>query len=125
MMRNFNVAVLNGFSWKGIWLGPDQYDFEWLDVQVNNASQPGRRVRASHLVWGATEAQIPDWLLHGQFTRDQYIELLEKYIKAVVNRYKGRVQEWSIANEYASRSFYGAGDFWNEKIGPEYVEMAF
>jgi endo-1,4-beta-xylanase len=42
----------------------------------------------------------------------------------MVGRYKGRVHEWSIANEYPSRTFWAA-DFWNEKIGPEYVEMAF
>jgi endo-1,4-beta-xylanase len=42
----------------------------------------------------------------------------------MVGRYKGRVHEWSVANEYPSRTFW-EGDFWAEQIGPEYVEMAF
>jgi len=125
MKRNFNVAVLSEFSWKGIWLAPGQYDFSSLDRTVDYAIQHGWRVRASHLVWGAVESNaIPDWLLKGNFTRDEYIQILEQHVKTMVGRYKGRVQEWSIANEAPSRSFYSV-DFWNNKIGPDYIEMAF
>jgi len=125
MKRDFNVAVLSEFMWNSIWLGPGEYDFATLDHAVDYAMQNGWRLRASHLVWGALEVHaIPDWILNGQFTRDEYIQILEEHVKTMVGRYKGRVQEWSIANEYPSRFFWD-GDFWNEKIGPEYVEMAF
>ncbi len=43
----------------------------------------------------------------------------------MVGRYRGKVQEWSIANETSSRSFWKGADFWLDKIGPDYVEMAF
>jgi endo-1,4-beta-xylanase len=78
------------------------------------------------LVWGATESgAIPDWLLNSSFTRDEYIQMLEQHVKTLVGRYKGRVQEWSIANEAPARSFYSGTDFWNDKIGPDYIEMTF
>ena len=126
MKRNFNVAVLSEFSWKGIWLAPGQYDFSSLDRTVDYAVQHGWRIRASHLVWGAIESNaIPDWLLKGNFTRDEYIQILEQHVKTMVGRYKGRVQEWSVANEAPSRSFYPGADFWNDKIGPDYIEMVF
>ncbi len=126
MQRDFNVAVLSEFSWIDLWLGPGQYDFSALDRAIDYAEKQGWRIRASHLVWGAVDSKvIPDWLLNGQFSRDEYIQLLEQHVKTLVNRYKGRVQEWSIANEAASRSLYPGGDFWNDKIGPEYIEMAF
>lgn len=127
MHRDFNVAVLNQFSTSWIWRdGPGQYDFSVLDREVDYAVQQGWRVRASHLIWGDS-VTIPDWLKNGQFTRDEYIGFLEKYIKTVVGRYKGRVDEWSIANEAISRSCQNCSgaDFWNEKIGPEYIGMAF
>ena len=126
MNRDFNVAVLSDFSWKGFWLGSGQYDFSQIDRAVDYAIQHGWRIRASHLVWGATESNvIPDWLLKGHFTRDEYIKILEQHVKTMVGRYKGKVQEWSIANEASSRSFYSGTDFWNDKIGPDYIEMVF
>jgi endo-1,4-beta-xylanase len=126
MNSNFNVAALSDFSWKGYWLGPGQYDFSNLDREVNYAVSKGWRVRAMHLVWGDRNSAIPDWLINSQFTRDEYIKILEQHVKTLVNRYKGKIQEWSIANEYSSRTFYGPpGEFWNEKIGPEYIEMSF
>lgn len=125
MHRDFNVAILNSFSWKGTWLGPGQYDFSGLDQEVDYAVQQGWRVRGSHLVWGDSSSSIPDWLKNGHFTRDEYIGFLEEHVKTLAGRYKGRVGEWSIANEASSRSLYQGADFWNEKIGPEYIEMAF
>jgi endo-1,4-beta-xylanase len=81
-------------------------------------------VRASHLVWGATEV-LPDWLLQGSFSREEYIEILEEHVTTVVGHFKGRVTEWSIANEAASRSAWRGSDFWMDKIGPEYIELSF
>ena len=128
MKKDFNVAVLGDFSWKGTWLGPGKYDFSSLDRAIEYSNQQGWRVRASHLVWGATEASsnaIPDWLRKSKFSRQEYIQILEDHIKTFVNRYKGKVTEWSIANEAVSRSLWQGTDFWMGKIGPEYIEIAF
>ncbi len=126
MKRDFNVAVLSEFSSPDFWLGPGQYDFSALDKAVDYASQRGWRIRASHLLWGAP-LSLPDWLKNSNYPRDEYIRIMEQFIRDIVGRYKGRVQEWSIANE-ASIRFYGTGegsDFWNIKIGPEYIPLAF
>ena len=124
MKREFNVAVLSDFSWPGMWQGPGQYDFNAADQAVAYALQHGWKVRASHLLWGAPET-LPDWLKNGHYSRDEYIQLMQQYIKDVVTRYKGRVSEWSIANEASNRDFYPGSDFWFDKIGPEYIEIAF
>jgi len=42
---------------------------------------------------------------------------MEQYITDVVARYRGRVQEWSIANEASDRDFAAGADFWFDKIG--------
>jgi endo-1,4-beta-xylanase len=125
MKRDFNVAAVSEFTWSGIWLGPGEYDLKTIDRAVDYATGNGWRIRAMHLVWGALEVHaIPDWILNGNFTRDEYIDILEQHVKTMVGNYKGRVHEWSIANEYPSR-LASSSDFWNEVIGPEYVEMAF
>jgi endo-1,4-beta-xylanase len=124
MNRNFNMAVLSEFSSPGFWLAPGEYDFIALDRAVDYASRHGWRIRASHLLWGEY-AVIPDWLKDSRFTREEYIRIMEQYIRDIAGRYKGRVQEWSVANEASNRSFSDGADFWNDRIGPEYIALAF
>lgn len=125
---NYNTLILSEFSWKGFWRGRGNYDFESLDRIVDWAIRHGFRVRASHLVWGATEETLdvlPDWLTQGKFSRDEYIQILKEHVTTVVSHFKGRVTEWSIANEAISRSAWKGSDFWMDKIGPEYIELSF
>ena len=124
MQREFNVAVLSEFSSPAMWLGPGQYDFSAIDQAVDYAARHGWRIRASHLLWGNPDI-LPDWLKKSNYTREQYIQVMEQYIKDVIGRYRGRVQEWSVANEAISRSFSSGTDFWNDKIGPDYISLAF
>jgi len=128
MTTDYNVAALSEFScYKDFWQGRGNYNFEPLDRIVDFAIQQGLKVRASHLIWGAYEnCPFPDWLLKDNFTRDEYLKILEEYIKAVVTHFKGRVTEWSIANEATNRSFCNGGcDFWADRIGPDYIEKSF
>lgn len=128
IFNNYNTLILSEFSWKGFWRGRGDYDFESLDRIVDWAVRHGFRVRASHLVWGATEESsgvLPDWLRQGKYSRDEYIQILKEHVTTVVNHFKGRVTEWSIANEAVSRSAWKGADFWMDKIGPEYIELSF
>jgi endo-1,4-beta-xylanase len=126
MFNVYDTAVFSDFSSQTFWRGRGDYDFVPLDRTVDWAIQNGFRVRASHLVWGALKSRaVPDWILNGQFSRDEYIQILHEHVTTVVSHYKGRVAEWSIANEATGRSFEVGGDFWGDKIGAEYIEMAF
>jgi hypothetical protein len=107
--RDFNVVVVPDITWVvpdwDFWVGPGQYHFENVDRVVEIAQQRGWRVFGSHLVWGATEA-YPDWLLNGNYSRDDYIAFLEQHIKSMIEHYKGKIQYWSIANEAPERDYY-------------------
>lgn len=127
MQHDFNLAILSDFTWKWFWVEPGNYDWGPVDREVDFAIQHGWRVRASHLVWGAPEA-IPDWLLNSNYTRDEYITILEDHIKTVIGHFKGRVQEWNIANESIERiacDEEGFHDFWYRKIGADFIQIAF
>jgi endo-1,4-beta-xylanase len=124
MQRDFNLAVISEFSWSTTWLGRNKYDFATLDAAVNAARAHGWRIRASHLVWGMREA-LPGWLLRGNFSREDCIAILKEHVQTLARRYADKVQEWSIANEFFSRSLFLHDDFWYQKIGPDYAEMAF
>jgi endo-1,4-beta-xylanase len=128
MKQDFDVAALDEFSSTSVWKGRGEYDFSSIDTAVNFALNSGFKVRASHLIWGTTDppsAGIPNWLKNTNYSRQEYIQILQEYIKAIVSRYKSKVTEWSIANEAIQRSFSPGADFWNDKIGPDYIEIAF
>lgn len=54
-------------------------------------------------------------------TRVRLVEVLKKHVTTVVAKYRGRVNQWSVVNEYSQ---YGDDDFYNI-IGPKYLEIAF
>lgn len=128
LFNNSNTLIIHDFDGSNFWLGRREYNFERVDRLVDWAIRSGFRVRAFHLAWGALENEmggVPQWLRETDYSKEEYIEILEEYTRDVVGHFRGRVAEWSIANEAVSRSFYPGGDFWNEKIGPEYVGMLF
>lgn len=123
VQRDFNVVALGNFSNKDWWLGPGKYDWSLLDQEVDYFHSRGYIIEASHLIWGPA---VPDWLRNSNLTRAETMNILEQYIQDVVGRYKDRVQEWSIANEVFSRYVGGdTEDFWRQKIGLDYIGMAF
>jgi endo-1,4-beta-xylanase len=125
MQRDFNVAVMSEFNFPGFWTDRGEYDFNTLDRAVKYANQHGWRVRASHLVYGE-KWFMPEWIKNTNYPPETYKEILKEHIHAVMDHFRGQVQEWSLANELAERVLcppgkYGGtyppdGDFWFEKI---------
>jgi hypothetical protein len=126
LQKDFGLLDISEFSaaYLQFWRGPGDYNWAVIDPVVEYALQNGHQLRANHLTMG-DKSSIPQWLLESNYSRDEYIRILETYIKDVVTHYKGKITEYSIANEAINRSFAPGGDFWNDKIGPEYIEMAF
>jgi endo-1,4-beta-xylanase len=79
-------------------------------------------VRGHTLVWHVT---LPDWILEGEWSREEAIEILRDHIHTVVGHYRGRVVAWDVVNEALLGDGSYRDSFWFETIGPEYIEMAF
>jgi endo-1,4-beta-xylanase len=134
MQHDFNLAILGDFSWEGFWVGPGVYNWSAVDRVVDFAVKQRWHVRASHLVWGDLNS-IPKWLKTESEDSDEergkeyYTALLVNHINAVADHFQGKVHEWSVANEAVEMNYcsnaIGQIDFWNSKIGPEYVRLAF
>jgi endo-1,4-beta-xylanase len=98
------------------------FDFTDADALVQFGVANGMKIKAHTLVWGEA---LPTWLTSGTWTTDQLRALLRDHISTVVGRYRGRIQIWDVVNEaYAFDGSY-KDNFWYQKLGPEYIDLAF
>ena len=123
LSREFNIITAeNAMKFKRLHPKPKSFDFSRTDYLMAFASANKMQVRGHTLVW---HNALPDWLKEGDWTRDELIDILENHIKTVVGRYRGRIIAWDVVNEAVADDGTLRNSFWLERIGPEYIEMAF
>jgi len=100
---------------------PDKISFQHEDHQVNvaNRYQLDNITLISLVDWNP-----PDWLINGNYTREQLIQIVQQYIKTMMEHFKGKVTIYSVVNEPLTQ-IRGMPDFFHDKIGPEYFEIAY
>lgn len=125
--REFNLTICN---WElGWYIEPNQpplrpsrneYNFSArLDKYIKWAEARKIRVQGQHLIDG-NKSNIPEWLVNGNFTRDEILSIMEEHITKVASRYTnggsyGPVHEWSVINELYATPW--TQSFWIEKLG--------
>src|SRR5262249_45520509 len=123
--REFNMLVAeNAMKLDAMHPAQNTYNFTDADALVSYAEANNMAVRGHTLVW---HNQIPGWLTGGNFTRDQGIAIMRDHIMTVVGRYRGRIAAWDVVNEAVSdnNGQLRTDSFWHQRIGPEYIAMAF
>jgi len=106
-------------------LQPDRgvFDFAAADRMVAFAEANGMKVRGHTLTWHAAN---PEWLVKGEFTRSQALDLLKEHIFSVVGHFKGKVFAWDVINELiGDTAILRAENPWVRFIGPDYVDYVF
>src|SRR6266568_2949902 len=123
------VTPGNEMKWQVV--EPTQGTFDWsgADRLVTFAEQHGQLVRGHTLLW---HNQLPDWLTsgvaNGTIGNAQLTDLLEQHIFTEVGRYRGRIWQWDVANEFfldANPSGINPNDFWVSNLGPGIIPQAF
>jgi endo-1,4-beta-xylanase len=109
-------------KWEIIHPEPERYDFSRGDALVTFARQHGMAVRGHVLVW---DLQMPAWVTNGQFTRQEWMQILCTHIKSVVGHYRGQIYAWDVVNEAVNQDGTLRNTFWMSKLGPEHIAMAF
>jgi endo-1,4-beta-xylanase len=123
LAREFSsVTPENAMKWEVTEPKQGKFDFGEADSVVDFARAHDMRVRAHTLVW---HEQNPGWLLNGDFTRAQMVAILRAHIHALVGHYRGRVASWDVVNEPLTDDGKLRQSFWLQRIGPEYIAMAF
>lgn len=116
------VTPETAMKWEIIHPQPNQYDFSLGDQLVDFARQHNMSVRGHVLVW---DLQIPRWVTQAERTRSEWVNILCVHIKTVVGHYKGVIYAWDVVNEGVNDDGTLRNTFWMERIGPEYIAMAF
>lgn len=100
----------------------DQYFWTDADYMVNFAEENQMRVHGHCLVW---HNSLPSWVNNYNGTKEDWKTLLRDYITTVVSRYKGRIASWDVVNEILLDDGTPRQTIWYNKIGWEYVVLAF
>ncbi len=125
----------NDMKWQVV--EPTQGQFNWTgaDNLVNFAQANHQLVRGHTLMW---HNQLPDWLTtgvaNGSISNAQLKDLLHQHITTEVSRYKGKIWQWDVVNEFFSNTFdstpplpdgINSGDFWVSHLGEGIIADAF
>lgn len=123
LAQEFNLLTVEWeMNFKPVHPEPDRYNFDQPDRVVAFAEANDMLVVGHTLVW---HLEVPDWFAEGDYSREESIEVLREHIMTVVGRYKGRIYAWDVVNEAIDDDGSLRDSVWLERIGPEYIQMAF
>ena len=123
LAAQFNMlAAENAMKWEVVHPEPVRYDFSQGDALVAFARANGMAVYGHALAW---DLQQPGWLTGGEYSREEWIQILCRHIKTVVGHYRGHIYAWDVVNEAFQNNGALRNTLWLRKIGPEYIAMAF
>jgi endo-1,4-beta-xylanase len=122
--RECGLYVSTNMFWKLVAPTPTLTDLSSVDLVIAWASVRGMAFRGTPLVW---HYQTPGWY-QALPDRASAIQSLRQRVHTTCARYAGRVQSWDVVNE-AILTEGGSGglrkNVFFEKIGPEYIDIAF
>ncbi|MCD7937075.1 MAG: endo-1,4-beta-xylanase [Tannerellaceae bacterium] len=122
------VTAENAMKMNNISKGHKQYDFTEADKIVQFAIDNGLEVHGHTLLW---YKHTPSWVSNFEGSREQWIAIMKEYIQDVVGHFKGKVVSWDVINEVINDDgevYIKDGDkynIWLDKIGEEYISLAF
>lgn len=131
-----SITAENAMKMRNIWLDEDNFYFDEMEKIVAFAEANELRVHGHALIWFKDP---PTWLItkYGDVDdKEVWKGLMKKYISTVVGTYKGRIASWDVVNESVSNAnkdnFFRQNeenednnDIWYEKLGEEYIALAF
>ncbi|MCL2805240.1 MAG: endo-1,4-beta-xylanase [Treponema sp.] len=129
LLRHFNVLVL-GNGMKPDALQPSEGRFNWTqaDALIEYAEKNDVLVRGHTLIW---HNQTPNWFFQGSgpdglATKEQLYARMERHIKEVVTRYKGKIHTWDVVNEVIGDDGEMRNSRFYQIVGShEYIAKAF
>lgn len=127
------LVAETSLKWRNTERERDNLTFDLADFEIDWAESLGFDVKAHVLLWGnpqplASGSGTPDWLLEAfpgreldASERAALNALIEQRIRAVVGRYRGRIDVWEVTNEMLNP----ITSWFVDRLGPTVVNDAF
>jgi endo-1,4-beta-xylanase len=123
------VTPGNGMKWQIVEPTQGVYDWTQADQLVSFAHANGQLIRGHTLIW---HNQLPDWLTagvaDGSISSAQLRALAQNHITVEVSRYRGKIWQWDVCNEFftdTSPSELDPTNWWIVNAGPDIIPDAF
>jgi endo-1,4-beta-xylanase len=123
------VTPGNAMKWEVVEPTEGTFDWSQADQLVAFAQANHQLIRGHTLLW---HSQLPAWLTtgvaNGTISNAQLTNLLHQHITTEVSRYRGKIWQWDVANEFftdANPSVINPDDFWISHLGPGIISQAF
>jgi endo-1,4-beta-xylanase len=123
------VTPGNAMKWQIVEPAQGSYDWSQADQLVSFAHANDQLIRGHTLIW---HNQLPTWLTtgvaNGTITSAQLMELAHQHITTEVTRYRGKIWQWDVCNEFftdANPSGIDQTNWWIVNAGPDIIPNAF
>lgn len=125
----FSFLTIDGDShFKQVEPERNKYNFADTDKMVAFAETHNMPVQFHHLIWG-DPYYLPDWLTKGNYSKSEILQIMHDHINAIVDRYKGKIREYSVVNEAFSENqhVYGLQNWFAQHLGSQtnYIDQMF
>jgi endo-1,4-beta-xylanase len=123
LRHEFNfLTPENAMKWAATHPQQNQYTFDQADTIFNFGVERDLAIHGHNLCW---QSYNPSWLTNGNFSRDQLIAILQDHIDTVAGRYSGSIVAWDVVNEALDGNGNLASGIWRDRLGTDYVALAF
>jgi endo-1,4-beta-xylanase len=125
LAREFSsVTAENAMKWYAIEPERDAVDFGGADDVLAFAEANDLEVRGHALIW-AQDRFTPDWVVAID-DRDELRAEVEAHVRAVLERYRGRIGRWDVVNEPLDTFGRARSDsVFDRVLGPDWIGDVF
>ncbi|MFD0478979.1 endo-1,4-beta-xylanase [Nonomuraea thailandensis] len=124
LAKHFNgVTPGNELKWDATEPREGEFTFTDGDHLVDFATEHGMTVRGHTLAW---HSQTPAWVFENA-TKEVLLQRLERHVRTLVTRYKGRIAVWDVVNEVVDENQPDGlrRSPWYQIAGLDFIRTAF
>jgi endo-1,4-beta-xylanase len=117
-----SITAENAMKFNALHPAENKFTFANADEIVKFATENNMRIHGHTLLWAMNN---PTWIKEFKGDKAAWRNLLKTHIQTIVKHFKGKVTSWDVVNEAFNDGGELKKSIWLEKLGPEYIELAF